>query len=123
MPPVALVIIAVCLTVSGELLLKHAMNQNGALHLGLSTLLPDLFRVFTNPLIVLGFGLIFSAGIFWLSAISQMNLSVAYPMLSTSYVLILIASAVLLGEQVNLIRWLGVLVILAGVAMVFWSSQ
>ena len=122
-PPVALVLIAVCLTVTGELLLKHGMNQNGALHLGFATIVPDLFRVITNPFIFFGFGLIFSASIFWLSAISQMNLSVAYPMLSTSYVLILLASAVFLGETVTLVRWLGVGVILAGVGMVFWSSQ
>jgi len=122
-PPVALVLIAVCLTVTGELLLKHGMNQNGALHLALGTIVPDLFRIVTNPFIFFGFGLIFSASIFWLSAISQMNLSVAYPMLSTSYVLILLASAIFLGETVTLVRWLGVGVILAGVGMVFWSSQ
>ena len=119
----ALVLIAVCLTVTGELLLKYGMNQNGALHLGLATIVQDLFRVLTNPFIFFGFGFVFGASIFWLSAISQMNLSVAYPLLSTSYILILIASAVLFGETVTLVRWLGVGVILAGVGMVFWSSQ
>lgn len=123
MPPVFLVLIAVCFTVSGELLLKHGMNQHGALLLDPSTIVGSLIRVFSNPLILVGFGLIFSAGLFWLSAISQMNLSVAYPMLSTSYILILIASAVFLGETITWVRMLGVAVIMVGVALVFWSGQ
>ena len=123
MPPIFLVLIAVCLTVSGELLLKYGMNQNGALQLDPSTIVADLVRVFGNPIIVVGFGLIFSAGIFWLSAISQMNLSVAYPMLSTSYILILIASAIFLGETITWVRAAGVGVIMCGVALVFWSGQ
>ncbi len=122
-PPVALVLIAVSLTVSGELLLKHGMNQHGALLLDPATIVPNLLRIFSNPQILCGFALIFSAGIFWLSAISQMNLSVAYPMLSTSYVLILIASGLFLGETITWVRVAGVLVIMSGVGLVFWSSQ
>ena len=97
-PPAALVFVSVCLTVSGELLLKHGMNQHGTFDLEPTTLAQSLMQVFSNPAILVGFGLIFSAGLFWLSAISRMNLSVAYPMLSTSYILVLVASALFLGE-------------------------
>ena len=52
-----------------------------------------------------------------------MNLSVAYPMLSTSYILVLVASALFLGENVSLTRAFGVGVIMVGVALVFRSQR
>jgi uncharacterized membrane protein len=45
-------------------------------------------------------------------------LSFAYPFVSMSYVLIILASRVLLGEPVSLLRWVGVLVICAGIIIV-----
>lgn len=122
-PPAALVFVSVCFTVAGELLLKHGMNQHGTFDLEPTTLAQSLVQVFSNPAILVGFGLIFSAGLFWLSAISRMNLSVAYPMLSTSYILVLVASALFLGETVSLARAFGVGVIMVGVALVFRSQR
>ncbi len=114
---------AIVLTVSGELMLKHAMNTHGPLRLHDRALLLALLRVFARPLVIAGFGLVFSASVLWLSVVSQMELSVAYPMLSTSYGLVLAASALVLGERVTRRQWLGVLVITGGVGLVFWSGQ
>ena len=123
MLPLILLGIAIVLTVSGELLLKQGMNRNGVLELAPETLVPTVLQLFTNPFILAGFTLIFSGSIFWLSLISRVPLSYAYPMLSMSYILVVAASWAFLGEQITWMRAIGVLVIMAGVSLVFRSGQ
>jgi len=118
-----LLFVAVLLSVTGEFLLKHGVNQLGVLELHPSNLVPTLARVFSNPSVLSGFVFLFSGSIFWLSVISRVPLSFAYPMLSTSYILVLTVSWLFLGEQINAVRVLGVMVIMAGVSLVFWSNQ
>jgi len=83
----------------------------------------SLAKLATNPFVLGGFALIFSGSIFWLSVISQVPLSYAYPMLSTSYILVVGASWLVLGEQITWLRLAGVLVIMAGVSLVARSGQ
>jgi drug/metabolite transporter (DMT)-like permease len=114
----ALLVIAMCLTVTGELLLKNGMNQHGELNVSAATFLSTAVRIFTNPFILGGFALVFSGALFWLAVISRWPLSLAYPLLSISYILGIIASALFLKEQVSLLQVLGVLVIVVGVSMI-----
>ena len=118
-----LLFVAILLSVTGELLLKHGVNQLGVLELRSDNLVPVFIRVFTNPFVLLGFIFLFGGSIFWLSMISRVPLSYAYPMLSTSYILVLGASWLFLGEQINPVQIIGVLVIMLGVSLVFWSNQ
>ena len=123
MLPYILLIIAVLLTVTGELFLKHGMNQHGVLELAPETLVRSLFTVFTNPFVMVGFVFIFSASVFWLSVISRIHLSVAYPLLSTGYIIIVLASALFFNEQLTWTRVAGVLVIMGGISLVYQSAQ
>ena len=113
-----LLLVAITLSVTGETLLKKGMNAIGALDLSLATLLPTFWRVFTTPIIVIGFALIFGGSLFWLVVLSKWNLSLAYPLLSISYIASLFVGALFLNEQVTPIRVAGVLVIVAGVYLV-----
>lgn len=114
----ALLLTAVCISVTGELLLKHGMNQVGVLSLHPDNILPGLWRSFTSPFVLLGFAAVFTGSIFWLSVISRADLSFAYPMLSLGYILVVIASWAFLNEHFNPVRLLGVLVICVGVVIV-----
>lgn len=113
-----LLLVAIGFTVTGEFLLKAGMNQLGELDLSLTTLIQELVRVFTTPVIVAGFGLIFTGSIFWLAVISRIPLSVAHPMLSLSYVATIAGAWMFLGEAVTLQRVIGVLIICTGVVVV-----
>ena len=86
-------------------------------------LVPALARAFSNPFVLGGFGCIFVGSLFWLAVISRVHLSYAYPMLSLSYVLVVAASWLFLGEQITWMRVMGVIVIIAGVSLVFSSGQ
>jgi hypothetical protein len=66
-----LLLIAISLTVSGEVLLKLGMNQVREQVGAFSASLPVLLRTFTEWRVVLGFALIFSGAPFWLGVISR----------------------------------------------------
>jgi drug/metabolite transporter (DMT)-like permease len=117
-PTFALLMVAMVLTVTGELLLKSGMNRHGELNVSFATLLPTAAKLFTNPFVVGGFFFVFSGALFWLAVLSRWPLSLAYPLLSISYIIGIGASVVLLKERVSWIQLLGVLVIIVGVYLV-----
>ena len=66
----------------------------------------------------LGFVMIAGAWTFWFLVLSRLELSVAVPMDSLQYVMVLFASYFLLRERMHWTRLLGTLLILTGVAFV-----
>lgn len=117
-PTFALLLVAMSLTVTGELLLKNGMNRHGELNVSLDTLVPTAVKLFTNPFVLGGFVFVFSGALFWLAVLSRWPLSLAYPLLSISYILGIGASVLLFKEKVSWVQLLGVLVIIMGVYLV-----
>lgn len=60
--------------------------------------------------------------VIWITYLSSSSLSRAFPMYSLTIVLILIVSKFVLKEKVGLNRWLGALLIIAGVLMLGGSE-
>jgi multidrug transporter EmrE-like cation transporter len=113
-----LLLIAISMSTTGELMLKTGMNRVGVLHLTVDQFIPTLIRAFTNPFVLVGFALIFGGSIFWLAVISRVELSWAYPMLSLGYVLVVLLSWLFLNESVTPLRLIGVAIICLGVFVV-----
>jgi multidrug transporter EmrE-like cation transporter len=109
-----LILIAVVLGATGQILLKA-----GAVRLGefpdIGTL---LWRIVTSPHILGGFLLYGVASILWIVVLSRAPLSLAYPMLSLGYVIVLLASAFLFHEIIPVIRILGIAAIVVGLILV-----
>jgi drug/metabolite transporter (DMT)-like permease len=59
----------------------------------------------------------FGAALCWMLAMVKLELSHAYPFVSLSFVLVLFLSAVLFGEPLSWAKVLGILLIVAGVAV------
>src|SRR5262245_50390633 len=116
-----LLLIAIGLTVSGEVLLKLGMNQVRADVGAFSASLPVLIRTFTEWRVVIGFGLIFSGALFWLGVISRADFSFAYLLLALSYVVALIPARFVLHEEVTLNRILGAAIVVAGAIVLSWE--
>ena len=109
--------------VAGQIVLKHGMTQLGSQSLSLSPggVFEMVWRMGTSPWVLLGIGFYVTGMFFWLMVLSRVDLSFAYPMLSLSYVLVLGSSWLLLGESLSALRIVGVLAIMAGVAVVSQS--
>ena len=54
----------------------------------------------------------------WILALSRVEVSIAYPMLSLGYVVNAVAAYYLFGEDVNAMRMSGIFVIIVGVVLV-----
>jgi multidrug transporter EmrE-like cation transporter len=114
MSPMLFLLIAVCLSATGEVLLKVGMRQFGEF----SITPGDVVRAFTLPAVVGGFAFIFSGSLFWLATISRANLSWAYPLLALGYILVVVASWAILNEALSPLRVAGLLVICVGLVIV-----
>jgi drug/metabolite transporter (DMT)-like permease len=64
-----------------------------------------------------------STFVIWSTILSKIDLSVAVPVASFSYILVPLASIIFLGEKVALLRWIGIIFILSGVILVSLTSK
>ena len=111
---IPLILAVVTTNALSQVLLKHGMNTIGRFEFGSDSLLRMLPVVALNPFVVSGLlVLVFSMGLH-LMALSRVELSFAYPFLSVSYVLVLLAGYFWFGEVVNASRIIGVALICCG---------
>ncbi len=109
---------ALLLSTTGELFLKRGMNEVGTLDFASSAFVSTLLKVATNWNIWVGFIGFFGGSVFWLSVISRVPLSFAYPFLGLGYVIIAVESWIFLNEGFHPLRFLGTLVVAVGVVLV-----
>jgi drug/metabolite transporter (DMT)-like permease len=113
MRDIVMILASVVLGVAGQISLKKGMLLFGSAGLTLS-----LIKVIFTPYIFLGLVLYTIAMFLWLSILSRVELSYAYPLLSLSYVFIILASWLIFKEHISLLRLMGVFFICLGVMMV-----
>ena len=113
-----LILIPTVTGVAGQLLLKVGMSQLGALEISVAAIPSLIARIILSPYIIVGLAIYFGGVFFWLLALNRADLSYVYPFASLSYVLITLASWLLLHEAVPPLRWIGLVVICIGVMLV-----
>lgn len=59
----------------------------------------------------------------WITVLSRVDLSVAFPTGSTSYIIVAILSMVFLGEQISPYRWSGIVLIIIGIWFISRSTR
>jgi drug/metabolite transporter (DMT)-like permease len=112
------VLISGVLGVTGQLVIKRGLVALGSQALRPDGVLGFLASVALNPLIVGGLAIYVLGTLFWLVALSRLDLSYAYPFASLNYVLVLLASWFVLGELPSATRLAGVALICLGVCAI-----
>lgn len=107
----------VLLTVLGQLLLKWQVSQVGSLPEHALGKAVFLMHLLFKPWVLVGLGAAFAASLFWMLALKKLPLSTAYPLTATSFILVMIFSAVVLKEPVTLWKALGTGLVIAGVML------
>jgi len=79
--------------------------------------------VFSSPFLWAGLLTVATVFILWSLILSKIDLSVAVPVASFSYILVPLVSIIFLQEKITAFRWLGVFFVLAGVILVSLSSK
>lgn len=88
---------------------------------GASEKLGSLLRVSILWRLALVFGLAGLLFVFWLLALTKLDLSVALPLASIALVLNAVGSGLLLGEGMSMLRIAGVMTVAGGIALVLKS--
>ena len=120
MTPVALglVLAAIVLGTCAQLLLKAGINAVGAFAFTLDNAMPIGMKLALEPRI-LGGGTCYVISLaLWILALSRVEVSIAYPMVSIGFALNAVLAWWLLGEAVTPIRMLGIGIIIVGVWVV-----
>ena len=110
-----LIITGVLLNAVAQLALKASVNDMGAISVSLNTAIPVFTRLAAEPWLWVGLTCYGISVIVWILALSRVDVTIAYPMLSIGYVVNALAAWALLGEALNGQRVLGIGVIIIGV--------
>jgi multidrug transporter EmrE-like cation transporter len=113
-----LIMIGVLLNAAGQLLLKAGANSVGAFAFSRENIVPIGWQLATEPHILGGLTCYVVSVVVWVMALSRVEVSIAYPMLSFGYVVNAIAAWYLFGEAVTPTRLVGIGVIILGVYIV-----
>jgi len=116
-----LILISTVFGVAGQTALKLGVSQPGAAE-SATGILSIVGLIFKSPWIILGLFFYAAGALAWIAVLARLDLSVAYPFLALNFVLVTLSGRFLLGETVPPLRWLGILVIIAGILLVAKST-
>jgi multidrug transporter EmrE-like cation transporter len=114
----ALVLAGVLLNAAAQLLLKAGTNAVGQFEFSAANAVPVGTKLAVEPHILGGIACYVVSVVVWILALSRVEVSVAYPMLSIGYVVNAVAAYYLFGEAVSATRLVGIGVIILGVFIV-----
>ncbi len=114
----ALVLTGVLLNAAAQLLLKAGVKDLGVIQLTPATLWSAGLKLALEPHILGGLTCYVISVVVWILALSRVQVSIAYPMLSLGYVVTSFIAWAFMGEAVNAMRLTGIAVIIVGVFLV-----
>lgn len=114
----SLLMTGVLLNAGAQLLLKAGTNSVGMFEFSRDNIAPIGWKLATEPHIVGGLACYVISVVVWIMALSRVEVSIAYPMLSIGYAVNALAAWYLFGEAVTATRLAGIGVIIVGVYMV-----
>ncbi|MFH0867979.1 MAG: EamA family transporter [Candidatus Woesearchaeota archaeon] len=83
----------------------------------------NFLSIITNVNLLMGMILYAVGGILLILSLRGGEVSVLYPIIATSYIWVSFLSIYFLGEVMNLYKWLGVFIIVAGIVLIGYGSK
>lgn len=109
-------------TITAQIMLKKGLLLLGGINFSYGGMMSEIFRIIHSPYVM---GALLFQGIialFWIYVLSRTQLVYLFTMSGAFfYILLALASWIVLGERLSLIQWLGVFMISLGV--VFFNYQ
>ena len=104
----------ILLTVYGQVVIKWQVLGAGAFPEATEDKLRFLFALLLNPWVISAFAAALLASVFWMAAMTKLQLSHAYPFMSLAFVLVLIFSGVFFQEPITTPKIIGIALVVAG---------
>lgn len=134
--PTGMIILFLILSLAGQYLFKLGMDDpvSGGYVAGMAEHFGELLHgsllsavymcgqglaLMFRPIVFAGLVAYAMSAICWLSVLSKVDLSFAYPLISLGYVVILLMGWLCFGEEVTWLRWFGVILISMGIVAVY----
>jgi len=114
----SLILAGVLLNAAAQLLLKAGTNAVGHFEFSYANIVPVGLRLALEPFILSGVACYVVSLVVWIMALSRVEVSIAYPMLSIGYVINAVAAWYLFGESLTALRLTGIGFIVVGVFLV-----
>lgn len=112
----------VVLTVYGQGVVKWRVNRAGDAADGVPQQLIWALQLLMDPWIWTVVIAVIVASIAWLAAISRLELSIAYPLMSTSLILVVLLGVLAFDEPLTVAKMGGALLVLVGLCVANWPS-
>ncbi len=114
-----LICIAITLGGFGQIFLKLGLGHKDLMGSSVGQTIVRILSAMAVPTVLLGLACYVVSTFFWLLVLSKVRLSVAYPLISMSYILVVVLSSTVLKEHID---WryaaAGLLLISAGVTFI-----
>ncbi len=121
-----LILVFICIigAVVGQIAMKSGMRDVGEIS-SLRQLLDShtLVLMFTNIRILIGLFFYAVSAVLWLAALSTLNVSLMYPLLSLAYVLTAVVAFVFLKENLTPLAWLGIILVVGGCFLILRAGR
>lgn len=111
----ALIMTGVLLNAIAQLALKASVSDTGVISLDLQSLLSSAGTLISNLWLWVGLICYAISVVVWILALSRVDVSIAYPMLSIGYILNAVAASHLFNEPMGMGKVIGIGVIILGV--------
>ncbi|MFC1776516.1 SMR family transporter [Pseudomonadota bacterium] len=111
----ALVMTGVLLNAVAQLALKASVSDTGIIDLDMQSLLSSAGSLASNMWLWLGLICYGISVVVWILALSRVDVSIAYPMLSVGYIVNAIAASHLFNEPLGIGKVIGIGIIIVGV--------
>jgi multidrug transporter EmrE-like cation transporter len=113
-----LILTGVLLNAAAQLLLKAGTTRIGSFEFSVANVLPIGTQLALQPHILGGLACYVVSVVVWIMALSRVEVSIAYPMLSIGYIVNAVAAYYLFGEALGAQKLLGIGFIVIGVWLV-----
>ena len=81
--------------------------------------LENWYHLLTNGYVLLSIVFFVLSAITWIITLTKIDLSLAYPAVSISFIIVALASYHLFHEAISLQRWFGIGIVIVGVIVMF----
>ena len=110
-----LILLCAALLTTGQVFWKHGLDKMGGFNPGVHSFWGKLLALCSCPQVIIGTLIYIGATLLWLNVLSNAPLSIAYPLMSISYVLGVVAAHLIFREVVPPTRWLGTAIVCLGI--------
>lgn len=117
---IALILVTVMLGSFGQVFMKKGLLEVGGIELG-ELLTKKLFSIVFQKYVFLGLVLYGVTTFLWFVVLSKADLSFVYPLVALGYVATAFLAKMYFNENITTMRWIGILVIIVGAALIMRS--